>query len=104
MARIQILELPEGAGDQRPPFALVIDQARVEDFYPSVEGKSVWQVFQGRVATADPLQDIAEQVGARAVLIFEDTIDIPANDTLPSSKQWELTVDGRPATWTPVKG
>ena len=26
MARLQILELPEGDGDDRPPFVLVVDQ------------------------------------------------------------------------------
>ena len=81
MARLQILELPEGTGDDRPPFILVIDQARVEDFYPSVEDKSAWQAFQERLATEDPLQHIAEKTGARAVLVFEGPIDIPANDT-----------------------
>lgn len=80
MTRIQILELPEGASDDRPPFVLVIDQARIEDFYPTVEGKSTWQAFQERLATEDPLKDMAEQISARAVLVFEETIDIPGND------------------------
>lgn len=80
MARLQILELPEGADDDRPPFVLVIDEARAEDFYPSAEGKSTWQIFQERTSTEDPTQRIATQIGARAVLVFEDTIDIPAND------------------------
>ncbi|MET8378044.1 hypothetical protein [Streptomyces microflavus] len=61
MARLQILELPEGAGDDRPPFILVIDE---------------W---------ASPFHGLpnewAEKIGAQGVLVFEDTIDIPANDT-----------------------
>ncbi|MGW4834770.1 hypothetical protein [Streptomyces globisporus] len=65
MARLQILELPEGAGDDRPPFVLVVDQYEPVEATPS-------RLFRH--------QDMAEQIGARAVLVFEDTIDIPAND------------------------
>lgn len=65
MARLQILELPEGSGDDRPPFLLVVDEADE--------------------AVADDLarwpSDIAERTGARHVLVFEGTVDIPANDT-----------------------
>ncbi|HEY9370381.1 hypothetical protein [Streptomyces sp.] len=67
MARIQILELPEGAGDERPPFALVIDQANSDSLgslRPWLEG---WE-------------NVKDQIGARAVLVFEDTIGIPANE------------------------
>ncbi|WP_367572176.1 hypothetical protein [Streptomyces globisporus] len=61
MARLQILELPEGAGDDRPPFVLVIDE---------------WtSPFHGLP------NEWAEKIGAQGVLVFEDTIDIPANDT-----------------------
>lgn len=81
MARLQILELPEGAEDDRPPFILVIDQARAEDFYPADDGQTMWQAFTTRLVTEDPRRAIAEQTGARAVLVFEDTVDIPANDT-----------------------
>ncbi|MGW3298492.1 hypothetical protein [Streptomyces rubiginosohelvolus] len=66
MARLQILELPEGAGDDRPPFILVVDQYEPVEATPS-------RLFRH--------QDMAEQIGARSVLVFEDTIDIPANDT-----------------------
>jgi hypothetical protein len=65
MARLQILELPEGTGDDRPPFALVIDQYEPPP-YPDEPEPS-------------PFDGIAEKIGARAVLIFDDTIDIPAN-------------------------
>ena len=65
MARLQILELPEGSGDNRPPFLLVVDQADE--------------------ATADDIarwpSNIAECTGARHVLVFEGTVNIPANDT-----------------------
>jgi len=65
MARLQILELPEGSGDDRPPFLLVVDQADE--------------------AVADDLarwpSNITERTGARHVLVFEGTVDIPANDT-----------------------
>ena len=67
MARLQILELPEGSGDDRPPFILVIDQYEPPP-YPDEPEPS-------------PFEGIAERTGARAVLVFEDTIDIPANDT-----------------------
>jgi len=64
VARLQILQLPEGAGDDRPPFVLVIDQAS-ED-------------------TADSLGVVgistAELVGARTVMVFRETVEIPAND------------------------
>ncbi|MFI8191363.1 hypothetical protein ACIF8T_21510 [Streptomyces sp. NPDC085946] len=68
MARLQILELPEGAGDDRPPFILVVDQYEPPP-YPT------------DVNEPGPFGGIAEKIGARAVLVFEETIDIPANDT-----------------------
>lgn len=86
MARLQILELPteHHGDDMTTPWVLIVDQAsKPED----------WLAFQGN----------PERLGARAILIFEETVDIPANDTLPSGTQWELTVDGRPAVWAQVK-
>ena len=80
MARLQILELPEGADDDRPPFVLVIDQARAEDFYPATEHGNTSQAVTARLITEHPLDAMAEQIGARAVLLFEETIDIPANE------------------------
>lgn len=64
MARLQILELPEGAGDERPPFVLVLDQ--VDDDL-------------GEEITRWP-EDVAKRIGARQILCFPGTIDIPAND------------------------
>lgn len=67
MARLQILELPEGTGDDRPPFVLVVDQIPATD--------AAFEALCGSLGAAT-----AEQIGARAVLVFETTIDIPAND------------------------
>lgn len=67
MPRLQILELPEGADDQRPPFALVIDQA--DD-----------AIRDSLAVTESPLADgLVTKLGARAVLVFDTTVDIPAN-------------------------
>jgi hypothetical protein len=68
MARLQILELPEGAGDNRPPFVLVVDQMPAND--------AAFDALCCDLGAAT-----AEQIGARAVLVFETTIEIPANDT-----------------------
>lgn len=64
MARLQILELPEGTSDDRPPFVLVVDQA--------TEQTMISMDRSGARAAA-------QLVGARAVLVFEETIDIPDN-------------------------
>jgi hypothetical protein len=67
MARLQILELPEGSGDDRPPFVLVVDEVATG---PNGELLIKSSDFEG----------VAEKIGARAILSFEETIDIPAND------------------------
>ena len=67
MARLQILELPEGGGDERPPFILVIDQVATG---PDGELLLKSSDFEG----------VNERIGVRAVLVFEETIDIPANE------------------------
>jgi hypothetical protein len=67
MARLQILELPEGSSDDRPPFILVIDQVATG---PDGELLLKSSDFEG----------VNERIGARAVLVFEETVDIPAND------------------------
>ncbi|MGW4199627.1 hypothetical protein [Streptomyces sp. NPDC004726] len=64
------LELPEGTADDRPPFALVIDQASGDET----------RLEELRRDIGDT--DIAARIGARAVLVFEETIDIPANEVL----------------------
>ncbi|MFJ8995620.1 hypothetical protein ACIRQH_35095 [Streptomyces sp. NPDC102279] len=65
MARLQILELPEGASDERAPFLLVIDQ--------------VEEAVREEIARWPG--DLGERFGARQVLCFAETIEIPANDT-----------------------
>ncbi|MEV7466123.1 hypothetical protein AB0O20_06360 [Streptomyces kronopolitis] len=70
MARLQILELPEGAGDDRPPFALIIDEYAPQRYVLGADQSEPDSPFDG----------LAEKIGARTVLAFEETIDIPAND------------------------
>lgn len=70
MARIQILELPmvHRGDDTETPFALIIDQA----------GPSL--VDETGLLREGLQQNLREQLGARAVLVFEETVDIPANE------------------------
>ncbi|MFF7147475.1 hypothetical protein ACFZAO_05300 [Streptomyces griseoaurantiacus] len=68
MARLQILELPEGSGDDRPPFVLVVDQMPADE--------SGFEALRRDLADGN----LAERIGARAVLVFEEAVDIPAND------------------------
>lgn len=67
MARLQILELPEGGGDDRPPFVLVIDQCQGVALDTVEVIESSWR-------------QLGKEIGARGVLIFMETVDIPAND------------------------
>lgn len=67
MARLQILQLPEGAGDERQPFALIIDQVTYDEAGSFVEG-------------AESLNGFALKAGARAAAVFHGvTVDLPAN-------------------------
>ncbi|QCX81259.1 hypothetical protein C9F11_38380 [Streptomyces sp. YIM 121038] len=70
MARLQILELPEGTSDDRPPFVLVVDESVPQRIVLGVDHP-----------VRDYWQDIADKIGARAVIVTPETIDIPANDT-----------------------
>lgn len=70
MARLQILELPEGAGDDRPPFILVVDQYTPQRI-----------VLGADAPYRDYWHDLAQQIGARGVIVTPETVDIPANDT-----------------------
>ncbi|MDT0381420.1 hypothetical protein RM572_21920 [Streptomyces sp. DSM 42041] len=63
MPRLQILELPEGTHDDRPPFALVIDQ---------VTDKTLADITHNETV-------LAEGIGARHVLVFAETVEIPDN-------------------------
>jgi hypothetical protein len=67
VARIQILELPAGPGDERPPFALVIDEHEPQRYILGFE------------PSESPWDKLAEQLGACAILYFPETVDIPAN-------------------------
>ncbi|MEU9444655.1 hypothetical protein AB0D42_27990 [Streptomyces sp. NPDC048304] len=82
MARLQILELPEGAGDDRPPFVLVVDEYVPQRYIIGADQPEPVDQFSG----------IAEKIGARAVLVFEETIEIPANDVPVGSDGLPLTV------------
>jgi hypothetical protein len=68
MARLQILELPEGSGDDRPPFVLVVDEWDIDSLDTHAMLTAYWDSF-------------GEKIGARGVLFADRTIDIPANDT-----------------------
>jgi hypothetical protein len=69
MARLQILELPAGPDDDRPPFMLVVDQITDD------ESEQV-------IASHDVFNGVAEAAGARAVVAFHGmTVEIPANGT-----------------------
>jgi hypothetical protein len=77
MARLQILELPEGADDSRPPFVLVVDE--------TVPQRVIIGMDQG--AGRDYWDEVAERIGARGVIVTPETVEIPANDvTLPDPR------------------
>ena len=71
MARLQILELPEGSGDDRPPFVLVVDQYHPRRYISGLDQEP---------QQVDEFDGVAQLIGARAVLVFEETVDIPAKD------------------------
>lgn len=84
MARLQILELPSvyrEHGDDETPFALVID--RVEDI------ESVHAFL------SDP-PGLKEQLGARAILVFDEQVEIPANEVPvdPDGYPLKIRVEG----------
>jgi hypothetical protein len=71
VARLQILELPEGSGDDRPPFILIVDRYQPLRYVQGIgEAPEVIDEFEG----------VAEKIGARTVLIFQDDVEIPANE------------------------
>lgn len=84
MTRIQILELPmiDRRGDgMETPFALIVDQA----------GQSL--VDETGLLHQGLQQNLRELLGARAVLVFEDTVDIPANGSTPAGDDGRSTAD-----------
>ncbi|MEU3289907.1 hypothetical protein [Streptomyces longwoodensis] len=72
MARLQILELPEGTDDERPPFALVVDQCAADRWVGSPGNGD--QLMSAR------WREAAELLGARGVIVTAETVEIPAND------------------------
>ncbi|GGQ81215.1 hypothetical protein [Streptomyces flaveolus] len=70
MTRLQILELPEGADDSRPPFVLVVDE--------TLPQRVVIGMDHG--AVPDYWQRVAAEIGARGVIVTPETVEIPAND------------------------
>jgi hypothetical protein len=70
MARLQILELPEGTDDVRPPYVLVVDETTPQ--------RVVIGMDQG--AVPDYWQRVADAIGARGVIVTAETVEIPAND------------------------
>jgi hypothetical protein len=80
MARLQILELPEGANDERRPFLLIIDQVEPTLDPLGIEGPPSLPI------------NLAEKIGARTVLVFEETVEIPANEIMVSPDGYPLTI------------
>ena len=75
MARIQILELPAVChrnGDDETPFVVIIDQA--DDAFRHAIARTDEAMYEAQ-------KDLAEAIGARSILVFPGTVEIPANDT-----------------------
>ncbi|MEU7331407.1 hypothetical protein [Streptomyces parvus] len=72
MTRLQILELPEGTDDERPPFVLVVDEYTAQ--------RVVTGAGQTITSFTDPIEHAAATIGARGTLVFAETVEIPAND------------------------
>ncbi|MEW2463128.1 hypothetical protein AB0872_20790 [Microbacterium sp. NPDC047426] len=72
MARLQILQLPEGAGDDRPPFVLVVDECVPQRIALGAEA-----------SFGDYWQQLAGRIGARGVIVTPETVEIPANEVSP---------------------
>jgi hypothetical protein len=70
MARLQILQLPEGVDDSRPPFALVVDQSAPQR----------WVLGSGNAPVRDVWHEVAAEIGARGVIVTAETVEIPANE------------------------
>jgi hypothetical protein len=70
MTRLQILELPEAAGDSRPPYVLVVDECAPQRVIIGMDHGPV----------RDYWHEAAEQIGARGVIVTAETVEIPAND------------------------
>lgn len=76
MARLQILELPGvfvGEASETP-FVLVVDEYMPQRYILGLGQND-------HPEPVDEFAGVAEQVGARGILVFQETVDIPANDT-----------------------
>ena len=73
MARIQILELPRKTIDEEIPFAIIIDQNEMTRIENNA-GETLRSI--PRDAPEERLVGIAEKLGARAVIVFDGTVDI----------------------------
>lgn len=82
MARLQILELPSGLDDARAPFVLVVDETMPDRVIIGFDGSR----------PVDRWGVLAEQIGARGVVVTSETVEIPANELLPS-ESFELVGD-----------
>lgn len=74
MARLQILELPtveRPDGTEETPFLLVVDQYEYQRYVLGADQEAPVSEWDG----------LAEKIGARHVLVFPETVDIPANET-----------------------
>lgn len=80
MARLQILELPDGPDDVRPPFVLVVDESEPERVILGMDHAAAY---------SDRWTVLAERIGARGVVVTPETVAIPANDLL-SAESFEL--------------
>ncbi|MEU9470433.1 hypothetical protein AB0D78_28215 [Streptomyces avermitilis] len=67
MARLQILELPEGASGDRAAFVLVVDQCAPQRIV----------LGMGQAPMRDYWQEIADRIGARAVIVTAETVEVP---------------------------
>jgi hypothetical protein len=74
MARLQILQLPADAADDRPPFVLVVDETVPQRIAlgPDTPFRDYWE-------------ELALQIGARGVIVTPESVDIPANAVETSS-------------------
>jgi hypothetical protein len=90
MARIQILELPtvyRENGDDETPFVIVIDQA--DDAFRHALAPTNETMCEAQAS-------LAEAIGARSILVFPGTVEIPANEVPvdPNGYPLKIRVEG----------
>ncbi|MFJ2515606.1 hypothetical protein ACIPEL_36315 [Streptomyces griseoviridis] len=81
MPRLQILELPteHHGDDMTTPYLLIIDEAPRDG--------DAFDAFHEDLAD----NDVAARTGARAILCFESTMELPANQTEPGEQTYPVT-------------